>query len=622
MSDALVGTQRNAGRKGAWLFPVLVILLGLVAAAPLLQPGYFWGAHDARHDVYFIFEYDRAVQDGIWLPGWGPDWAFGYGYPFWIVYGPLATLAGELLHHFLGFGFEASVKGVLGLSIVLSGLAMYGFVRSWLGKNAGLVAAVAYMVVPYHLVDLYVRSAMAETVALVFLPLALWGFRETVCRPRIGAVIGAAAAYAAIMWTSNLVAVVFTPALALYVIALLAWRVWDEASREGRRTLSGILRPALRGSAAPLAAIALGLGLSAAFFVPALLEQGNINQTQWFGEYYDPAQHFVYLHQLFNATWGFGISQPGPNDTAQGSLSYQMGAAPALLSLFALALAGGFDAGRRRELRLWGAWAAIAVFLTLGISAAAWSHLPIIPFAQFPWRYLMLAILPLSILPAALAARSAEEPAAGERLRWPGVVLAGLLLLSSYPYLKVEIREPTAEQGPVSYAALMRFQRTSDEMTGVTAWVDPERRPLWSSMADLWVQGRDVTTRVDYSTVPQNEILAVNAEGVGSQHEEIWYHAGEAGQQIIFNRFWYPGWTAYRLDAKGGKIIGELPVEREDGPLARIVVPVPQGEGYILLRFENTPLRTAAKAVSLITLTFIGILAIAWPAVKRKAQRR
>ncbi|MCA9869405.1 MAG: hypothetical protein KC487_03345, partial [Anaerolineae bacterium] len=37
----------------------------------------------------------------------------------------------------------------------------------------------------------------------------------------------------------------------------------------------------------------------------------------------------------------------------------------------------------------------------------------------------------------------------------------------------------------------------------------------------------------------------------------------------------------------------ELPLEREDGPLARIVVPVPQGENVILLRFDDTPVRQA-----------------------------
>ena len=133
--NASRNTQHAARNAHEWLYLVLVLVAALIVISPLLQPGYFWGAHDARHDVYFIFEYDKSVQDGIWLPSWGPDWAFGYGYPFWIVYGPLATLVGELFHHFLGLGFEASVKAVLALSIVVSGLAMYGFVRSWLGRR-------------------------------------------------------------------------------------------------------------------------------------------------------------------------------------------------------------------------------------------------------------------------------------------------------------------------------------------------------------------------------------------------------------------------------------------------------------------------------------------------------
>ena len=68
---------------------------------------------------------------------------------------------------------------------------------------------------------------------------------------------------------------------------------------------------------APVLAVRSASALSAAFFIPALVEQGYINRTQWFGEYYDPTQHFVYFFQLFNPAWGFGISQPGPDDVAR-----------------------------------------------------------------------------------------------------------------------------------------------------------------------------------------------------------------------------------------------------------------------------------------------------------------
>ena len=637
-------TDETSGGLGDWPFIVLVLLLGLIVLSPLLQPGYFWGAHDARHDVYFIFEYDKSVQDGIWFPRWSPDWTFGYGYPFFIVYGPLATFVGELFHHFLGLGYEASVKVVLGLSILLSGLAMYGFVRSWLGRNAALVAAVAYMTIPYHLVDVFVRAAMAESVALVFLPLALWGFRETVLRPRAAAVLGAAFSYAAIMWTSNLVALVFTPALGIYVLLLIIWRLKTGVpgqSSAGSRLASvsdtqrahyrswSMVRRISSVALAPALAFGLGLGLSAAFFVPALIEQGYINRTQWFGRYYDPSQHFVYFHQLFNPAWGFGISQPGPDDIAQGSMSFQLGAAAATLALVAVFAAAGTPSlrerlglDRRREIAFWAGWAVVSIALTMAISAPAWRHVPLVSFAQFPWRYLMLAIIPLSILPGALTAGPAPQPACRrEGLRWPGVILAGLLLLSSYPYLKVEMREPTVEQGPVSYAALMRFQRTSDEMTGVTAWVDPLRRPIWSPLADEWVAGRDVTTRVDYGQVPQNETLAVNAEGMGSAHEQIYYYAKEPGHKIPFNRFWYPGWRAYLLDGKNGRPVRELPVEREDGPLARVLVPVPAGDGYILLRFEDTPLRAGAKWITYGTLALILLGILVGSNLRRRARQ-
>ena len=397
-----------------WLYIALILIFALIIISPLFQPGYFWGAHDARHDAYFIFQYDKSVQDGIWFPRWSPDWTFGYGYPFFIVYGPLATFLGELFHHFLGLGFEASVKAVLALSIVVSGFAMYGFVRSWLGRNAGLVAAVAFMAIPYHLVDVYVRAALAESVALAFLPLALWGFRETVRRPRLAAILGAGFAYAAIMWTSNLVALIFTPGLAAYVAILIFWQWRRSPGEEERRRGGGRFRSLARRMLAPAFAFALGLGLSAAFFVPALAEMGYINRTQWFGEYYDPTQHFVYFFQLFNPAWGFGISQPGPDDITQGAMSFQLGAAATILSLVALVTARRLKPSLRREVWFWGLWAAVSIFLTLNVSALAWRYLPIVPYAQFPWRYLMLVIVPLSILPGTLVADGKLQIANGK----------------------------------------------------------------------------------------------------------------------------------------------------------------------------------------------------------------
>jgi hypothetical protein len=151
-----------------------------------------------------------------------------------------------------------------------------------------------------------------------------------------------------------------------------------------------------------------------------------------------------------------------------------LGAAAVLLSLIAVALSWKQASERRREIWFWAAWAAISVFLTLGVSAWVWRHVPLVPYAQFPWRYLMLAIVPLSILPGTLVADCKSQIANRKSYivhhtsyiahpLWPALLLSCLLLLSSAPYFKAEMREPTKEQGPVSMAALMRFQRTSDD---------------------------------------------------------------------------------------------------------------------------------------------------------------
>src|SRR5207244_1416985 len=98
----------------------LVTLLSVFALGPLFAPGYFCGAHDARPSVYFLFEFDRSIADGIWYPRWMPDFSFGYGYPFFNINSPLAYYVGEFFLK-LGLDVVSATKLVFGLAIVASG---------------------------------------------------------------------------------------------------------------------------------------------------------------------------------------------------------------------------------------------------------------------------------------------------------------------------------------------------------------------------------------------------------------------------------------------------------------------------------------------------------------------
>jgi hypothetical protein len=658
---------------------LLVVVLCALAAAPLLKPGYFWGAHDARHDVYFIFQYLRGIEGGDWLARWSPDFSWGYGYPFFLIYGPFTSFLGAVLVGFLGFSYTAAVEALFAAAIIASGLAMYGYVRSWLGRNAALVAAVAYVFLPYRLVEIYVRASLAEYVALMWLPLILWSVRaafqstrpihrspSTVHRSPVLPLLATALAYAGLMVTSNLVALIFTPLLALYCLVLLLNRIDEEQPlrRLSKESFFPLVANLVRISAAPVLGLLLGLLLSAFFWVPALSEGGLVNQDQWYGGYYNPELHFVYPHQLLEPGWGFGISQPGPDDVQQGALSFQLGAVPLVLAILALLGLRAIPAPRRRELWMLLFWLLLAIFLMLPISTWAWRNVGFVSFAQFPWRWLMIAALPLAVLAGSAALlggrlsraiypdehlgppdRGLRQPRspANNALNLSTVLLALLVIVGSYPYLQAETIDPTPEQGPVSIAALMRFQQSSDEMTGAPRWVDLSQRPMWSDMAELYVQADDpplrpnaskteidaaiarqtaaVSSKVDYQLMPQNETLAVWSQELGAAYERLWVHAGAPGQEIVFNIAWFPGWRAYLLAGENGPMVAELPLVREDGPLARVVVPVPEGENYILVRFEDTPVRTVGKAISAVGLLLLLVLVLVGAAFWRWQRR-
>lgn len=595
----------------------LAVGLTIFAVAPFLLPGYFWGANDARHHVYFLFEYDRLVQDGIWWPRWSPDFAFGYGYPFFNIYGPFSHFLGELFHYFLGFDFTDAVEAVFVISIVASAGAMYAFVRSWLGRPAALLAALAYTYAPYHLLNLYVRANLAESMAFVWLPLCLWTARQAVVRPAYRWIVGLAVSYAGLMVTSNLVIVLFTPLLAGYILLLALLYARPEAKGGWAK-----MRAWLRTLAAPVLGGAAGLGLSAAFWLPAFTERQYVRVDQWFDGRYAYRGHFVEWHQFFSPAWGFGASIPGPDDP----ISFQIGAALVVFGALGVLFTWKTLERARWEVLFFIVGAVFGLFVASVSGAWLW-ELPVIggvlQAAQFPWRWLVITTLCVSLLAALVGHRSIV--AETQRLSLPLLTLASLLILGSYPYLRVEIREPA--EGPVSLAALMRFQQSADEMTGSTAWV--KEIPRWSPMADYYISQeqaggpvRPVDTKLDYS-IFDYETFGASSVAHSTISEEVFYYNGrETPQRLVFNHFYYPGWNAYLLDGEHGQRIQQIPViPEETGTLGRMTVEVPPGSGYLLLIYEDTPPRIVGGSLSIVTIVLLSAGGALATIVGRRRQR-
>ncbi len=326
-TDSVLRLLRN---RTAWL----LLLLLIPAMLPLAAPGYFFKAHDGLHSVSYLVEFDQAIRDGLIWPIWGPDYAVGFGYPVWLVYAPLAYFVAEFFH-LLGFGLTVAVKFTWAFGFLLGAVGMYRVARRWWGPAAGLIAALAYTYAPYHLVQIYVRGALAEFLALAWFPWVLLAFVALWDDPRPRRAAWAGLALGALMLTHSQAPVMYGPFLAGFVL----FKALTFRPAAGNNKVKARLQPLLWSGVA----FALGGLLGAIFMVPLLLERRFIAELSWLHDTYYYGRHFVFPSQFFSPFWGFGYSVEGAADgmSFQLGLLQTLGAAVGALAVFSRSSRGG-----------------------------------------------------------------------------------------------------------------------------------------------------------------------------------------------------------------------------------------------------------------------------------------
>jgi len=603
---------------------LLVVAFSVFAWAPLLTPAYFFQAHDAPHSIFYLVEFDQTLRDGYLWPRWMPDFAFGYGYPLFNIYAPLAIYAAEILH-LLGLGLVGSVKTMYALGTLGAGLAMYLFVRRLFGREAGLLAAVAYMYVPFHLVEIFVRSAYSEFVALALLPLVLYAFTELAAAPDVRRLALAGLTYGTLALTHHTSFFTFTPFLMAYLLYLLigTWR------NKG-------VRQAVRATLYALGSGLLGLALSAILLVPMLTELRYVKVEQWTAFNYDYGQHFVYFSQLLSPLWDYGYSGPGLED----GMSFQLGAVAIVLILFSgwRALAGRFP-HRGTALFFLGATALI-VWLMSPAAQFAWRLLPIASLVQFPWRLLGLSALTMSVVAGALVAREIgrledwEIGKSGEQES--GNQDSGTPSFRSPQFPNSPIPHSPVPQSPDSLSpnllvlllviVLGSFSYTLPQYTPVEPWRDqPEAVIRWDrfSTADR-VAMVTYTDEQPTSSPMELQYLAGEALDVaaildGTGTIKTLRHGGASDEVLVnadgpvtvqFYTYDYPGWRV---------TINERVVpHRHEPPYGLITVDVPDGEHHVTLRMGSTPPRLVGGLISLAAALSI-VFGLFWQRSSRKA---
>ncbi len=547
---------------------LLVLLVASVLVwGPLLTPAYFFQAHDARHSIFYLVEFDQTLRDGYLWPRWSPDFAFGYGYPLFNIYAPLAIYAAEIIH-LLGAGMVTAVKTMYVLATIGAGVGMYGFVRRLFSPAAGLAAGLAYMFAPFHLLEIYVRSAYAEYVALMWLPLVLWAFTELVARPTFRRLALAGASYGLLALTHHTTFFTFTPFLLLYILALAAGKA------------KGDLRAWLRLGLANAAAGLLGVSLAGIYLLPVLLERKYIKIEQWTAGSYHFDQHFVYFSQFLSPFWGYGYAGPGPVD----GMSYQIGIVVyGLLATGALVLAWRWrQMTHRGTMVIFLAAVGLAVWLMSPLGASVWHWLPVAALVQFPWRLLLIAMLGASVVIGGTV--HALQPS-GATLG----VLGLALVLASYPYARPQYT-PIPDWADTPLAVINWDSASPADRVGMVAYT--AEQPTTSPMEAQYRAGEPLTVAAVLSGEATLETLRH-----GGASDVVRVTGGPATVQ--FYTYDYPGWQV-RLD-------GTVIPHRHEPPFGLITVDVPPGDHILTLRMGTTPPRLIGGLLSLLSLGVIGL---------------
>ncbi len=557
----------------------LVLAFSLFAVLPLAGPDYFFDAHDAPHSIFFLTEFDAALRDGVWYPGWATDQALGYGYPTFVLYPPLAYYVAEAVH-LLGTTKVVAVKWTWALATVGAGLAMYAYARHLMGRRRGFLAAVVYLYVPYHLADIYVRAALAEYCAFVWMPLVLLAFHRLVEDTSARRVGLAGLAYGALWLTHNPTGLAFSPLLAGYVLFLL---FAEKASWRDR----------LARAATALGGAVLGLGIASALLLPNLYERAYIAQEQWVRAGYDYTLHFLYPFHLLSSSWGYAPGTPG----AEGGMSFQLGAVPLILAM--VATVGSFRRPTRERalILFFAAVSLLLLFFMLPVSAPLWDLLPLAALIQFPWRLLALTAGTLAFL-SGLAVGDSQSPVSppgATTLHGPILVLALVAVLGSFPYTLPQYTPiPASAESPL---LSIEFELEYTDMRGMTAWT--QEMPTTSPLVEQYQAGGPLVTA---------EVLAPGASlemiRAGGASDELWVRS-PAGTALRFYTYYFPGWRVY-VD---GERLPESAL-RPETVYGLLTVDVPPGEHRVLLRWGDTPLRLTGKILTLACLALAVALVV------------
>ncbi|MBI2018503.1 hypothetical protein HYS96_02240 [Candidatus Daviesbacteria bacterium] len=524
-----------------WFFIILIFFIPAVWA--LFVKGYF-GASDDLH-VAWLYELDRAIKLGQIPPRFVPDLSFGFGYPLFNFVFPLPFYIGEIFH-LLGLTLVDSVKAVLFVSIPISGIFMYLLLREFTKSRFAFVGAMLYIYAPYRAVDIYVRGAIGEALSFIFLPLVILAIVKLKSSKHWKWAGLGAISVASLVLSHNIAAYMFFP----FVIVFFFLQFFSTAAWK-----AFFLRLFLM--------FFLGFLISIYFWLPALLESSLLKYDTVFN-FFD---HFPTVRQLVTPYWGYGGSVPGPGD----GMSFFLGGANLLVFVTAgLLLIFKWKVINRQNklLMIWVISAlATAIFLMNYRSTFVWNNLPLLPYFQFPWRFLILVTFFIPLLVVIF-----------EKFKYEKALLLLIMAFIIFP--------------------TWTFFRPEDFLGREDGYYLNRYIPIPSASSE-YLKTQEEYLRLPKATeirpdknfpllFPENGIRRVDKI---NDLKVAFEFVSDKGELINLNKYYFPGWQA-RIDGKSVEIFAGK-------PFGQVSIFVPAGSHKAEVYFQETSFRKFLNFASL-----------------------
>jgi hypothetical protein len=535
----------------------MAVAMSFASLAPALLAGGFPLGHDTTAHLTYLYLFDAALAQGQFPVRWVEWIRPGHSQPLFSFYQPGFYYAVQLVHVLVP-SLLLSAKLTILAAWWSGGAFLYLYLRR-LGAWPAMLGVVLFIRAPYLILDVFVRAALPEVLALACATAVFWSLDRSLRSPQRRYPLLLAAASAAMLLCHLPTVLMFLPVYATY-----AGAVWF-SGEGGRRSVARVT-----------AAIALGLGLASFYVLPALLELHLTKMRTLTSGYFDYRQHFVEPWQWFRPTWGFGGSEPGPGD----GMSFQAGLVQWV------AAGGGLVAAARagrtgwnhpaRWLLYWLGVLAAALFMTCAASGVIWDAVPPLAFIQFPWRFLSVVSLAVAVVAAhALSSIRTTAVQAVVVLSIAGGLwwqTQGLLKPASYlPRASMYIDNPGWRYAPD--ATRLAFLEPGYYPSTVV------RVP--EGIVERWQITRGMGTVSPRAVLDDRVVVDVNStEGV----------------ELTIRSHGFPGW---RVLIDGGPT--QWAYDRDFG---FIVVNVPAGAHTIDVAFRDTPVRAWAEGISLVSGAF------------------